>query len=60
MSAKPIKVRDLIKQLLDSGAGLDAPVYMERNKGSIRGVWFAGHQKKLGEGTVIVIREVEP
>lgn len=62
MSATPITVRDFIKEILDSGVSLDALVYVQRDKDAhdLRGVWFAGHRKKLGEGTVIVIREIEP
>lgn len=61
MSAQPITGRKLIKQILDAVHDIDAPVYLQASKGGpLKAVWFVGHQKKLGEGTVLVIRQVEP
>ena len=53
--------RELINQVLDTIHDIDAAVYLQTAKDApLKAVWFVGHQKKLGEGTVLVIRQVEP
>jgi transketolase C-terminal domain/subunit len=61
MSKITISGRELIKQILDSVRDLNAPVYIKLDgEKTLRAVWFAGHEHKLGEGAVITIREVKP